>query len=104
MLAASYLLRVWTVLVKVSTLTHLDSRVTLSSHALLLGDANDAACWTTTSIARLLALLVATLAEIIRAGVYDDRAAKHALWADQLDVLVLHGTLAIALAVGLEVA
>lgn len=70
----------------------------------LLGDANNAASRTTASVASLLALLVAALAEVVGAGVHDDGAAQHALRADQLDVLVGHAARGVALAVGLEVA
>ena len=70
----------------------------------LLGNANDTAGWTSTSISRLLALLVAALAEIVGSSVDDDSATKHALRADQLDEAVLRRALAIALAVSLEVA
>lgn len=56
------------------------------------------------SVAGLLALLVATLAEVIGASVDNDGAAEDALGADQLDELVGDGALGVALAVGLEVA
>ena len=70
----------------------------------LLGNANDTASRTATCIARLLALLVATLAKIVGASVYDDGATEYALRADQLDELVANAALPIALTVGLEVA
>jgi len=70
----------------------------------LLGDANDTASGTSTSVAGLLALLVLTLAEIVGAGVDDNGAAEDALRADQLDELVRDGALGVALGVGLEVA
>jgi len=70
----------------------------------LCGDSNNTASWASASVAGLLALLVTTLAEIVSAAVNNDSATKNALWADQLDVLVSDGALAIALAVGLEVA
>jgi hypothetical protein len=57
-----------------------------------------------TSVTSLLALLVATLAEIIGTSVDNDGAAEDALGADQLDELVADGALGIALAVSLEVA
>jgi len=40
----------------------------------LVGDADDTASWTSASVASLLGLSVATLAEVIGAGVYDDGA------------------------------
>ena len=70
----------------------------------LLGDANDTASGTSTSVAGLLALLVLTLAEIVGAGVDDNGAAEDALRADQLDELVRDRALGVALAVGFEVA
>ena len=47
---------------------------------------------------------MATLTEVVGASVHNDGAAEHALWADQLDQLVLDGSLSVALAVSLEVA
>jgi hypothetical protein len=70
----------------------------------LSGDTNNTTSGPWSSIARLLALLVASLAEVIGAAVDDNRAADHALGSDQLDELVRHAALAVALAVGLEVA
>ena len=70
----------------------------------LLGNANDTASRTSASVASLLALLVATLAKVVSAGVDNDSAAEDALGADQLDVLVGDGALGVALAVSLEVA
>jgi len=55
-------------------------------------------------IPRLLALSVSTLPQVVGTGVHDDGAAQHALRADELDVLVGHGALGVALRVGLEVA
>jgi hypothetical protein len=57
-----------------------------------------------TSVTGLLALLVATLAEVVSAGVDNNGAAENTLRADQLDELVADGALGIALTVGLEVA
>ena len=70
----------------------------------LLGDTNNTASGTGTSVTSLLALLVLALAEVVGAGVHDDGAAEDALRADQLDELVRDAALGIALAVGLEVA
>lgn len=70
----------------------------------LLSNTDNAASGTAASVASLLALLVAALAEVVGAGVHDDGAAEDALGADQLDVLVGHGALGVALGVGLEVA
>lgn len=47
---------------------------------------------------------MAALAQIIRAGMHDDGAAQHGVFADQLDVLVGDGALAVALPVRVEVA
>ena len=52
-------------------------------------DANDTTGWSWTSVASLLALLVAALAKVVSAGVGNDSASENALWADELDVLVL---------------
>lgn len=71
--------------------------------ATLSCNANDAASWTSARIARLLALLVGALAEIISAGMDDDCAAEYALRANKLDELIGHRTLTVALAIGLEV-
>lgn len=69
----------------------------------LCGNANDTASWTATSVSSLLALSVATLSKIIGAGVHNNSAAEDALWADQLDQLVLDRALCVALAIGFEV-
>jgi len=47
---------------------------------------------------------VATLAEVVSAGVDNNGAAENTLGADQLDELVTDRALGVALAVGLEVA
>lgn len=70
----------------------------------LLSNTDDTASGTATSVTGLLALLVTALAEVVGASVHDDSAAEDALGADQLDVLVGHGALGVALGVGLEVA
>jgi hypothetical protein len=88
----------------------------------LVGDANDTASGTRTSVTSLLGLLVSALAEVVSAAVHDNGALWHLLailskeicWsrtyandtlgADQLDQLVRVASLSIALAVGLEVA
>lgn len=75
----------------------------LPSHP-LLGNTDDTASGTSASVASLLALLVAALAEVVGAGVDNDGAAEDALGADQLDVLVGDSALGVALGVGLEVA
>ena len=43
-------------------------------------------------------------AQIIRARVHDDGAAKHAFGSDQVDLTVRHRTFGVALSVSLEVA
>ena len=70
----------------------------------LCRDSNHTASWARTSVARLLALSVATLAKVVSSAVHDNSAAKNALWANELDQLVGNGALGIALAIGLEVA
>jgi hypothetical protein len=89
----------------------------------LLGDANNTASRTWASIASLKRLLVAALAKVISAGMDDDSALMYgsagiqiygqggdgtysddALGSDQLDKLVLDGSLGVALAIRLEVA
>lgn len=73
-------------------------------HALpLLSNTNHTASRTATRIARRLTLLMTALAQIVRAGVHDDRPAEHALGPDELDHLVRDGPLGVALAVRLEV-
>ena len=59
---------------------------------------------TSTSVASLLAFLVAALSKIIGASVDNDGATEDAVVANQLDELVGNGSLSVALAVGLEVA
>lgn len=54
----------------------------------LLGDTNDTAGWTSTSITRLLAVLMATLSEVISAGVHNNGAPDDALGSNELDQLV----------------
>ena len=80
------------------------ARFSDSELADLCRDADDTARRTAARVARLLALLVAALAEVVGAGVDDDGAAEHALGADQLDELVGDAALGVALAVRLEVA
>lgn len=70
----------------------------------LVGDTNDTASRTASSVTSLLGLLVATLAKVVSAGVDDNGAANDALGANQLDQLIGDGSLSIALAVSLEVA
>lgn len=55
-------------------------------------------------IARLQAVLVAALAQVVGARMHDDRAPQHGLLADQLDEAVLERALPVAVGVGLEVA
>lgn len=76
---------------------------TSCQHNSLCCNSNDATSWTSSSIARLLALSVTTLSEIIGAGVDNNSAAENALGTNQLDQLVLHRALSIALSIGLEV-
>lgn len=70
----------------------------------LLGDTNDTASRAGASVASLLALLIAALAQVVGAGVDNNGAAKDALGADQLDELVGNGAVGVALGVSLEVA
>lgn len=67
-------------------------------------DTNDTAGWSASRIASGFALLVATLAQIIGAGVYDDGASQDAFGPNQLDMRVLDAAFAVPLAIGLEVA
>lgn len=69
----------------------------------LCSNTNDTASWTATSVTSLLALSVSALAQIISASVHNNGTAENALWADQLDELVLDRALCVALAIGLEV-
>ena len=69
-----------------------------------LGNTNDTARWTSTSIASLLALFIAALAEVIGARMYNNSASQHTLRSDQFDELVSDGALGVARAVSLEVA
>ena len=69
----------------------------------LLGNTNNTTSGTRSSIARLLALLIATFAEIISASVHNNRASEDTLRPDELDVLVIHAALCVALTVRLEV-
>ena len=70
----------------------------------LLSDPNDAASRTAARVARRLALLVPAFAQVVRARVDDDGPAEDALGPDELDLLVRHGPLGVALRVRLEVA
>lgn len=70
----------------------------------LVGNANDAAGGAEAGVASLQGLLVATLAEVIGAGVDNNSAADDAVGADQLDQGIGDGALGIALGVGLDVA
>lgn len=70
----------------------------------LCSNTDDAASRARTRIARLLAFLVAALAQVVGAGVHDNGAAEHALRADELDQLVGDGAYGVALAIRLEVA
>jgi hypothetical protein len=69
-----------------------------------LGDTNHTASRTGSSVAGLEGLLALALAEIVGAGVDDDGAADDALRADELDELVGHRALGVALSIGLDVA
>lgn len=79
-----------------------DQRHAFLRHSCL--DTNDTTGRSWTGISSLLALLVASLSEVISASVDDDGAAEHTLWSDQLDELVGDGTLCVALTISLEVA
>ena len=70
----------------------------------LRGNANDTTSRTRARIASLLALIIATLSEVIGAGVNDHSTSDDALWADELDELIRYGALCVALSVSLEVA
>lgn len=69
----------------------------------LRGNANDTAGRARTSIASLLALLVATLAKVIGAAVNNNGATKNTLRANQLDQLVRDAAVGIALTIRLDV-
>lgn len=59
---------------------------------------------TRTSVTGLLRLLVTTTAQVVSASVDDNGAAEHALLANKLDKLVLHGANRVALGISLDVA
>jgi hypothetical protein len=67
-------------------------------------DTNDTASGTGTGVASLEGLLVVALAEIVSAGVDNDGTTNDGLGADELDELVGHGALGVALGISLEVA
>lgn len=69
-----------------------------------LSNTNHTASGTKTGIARRLAQLVSTLAQIIGAAMHDNRAAQDALRPDQFDLLVRDGALCVSLAVGFKIA
>jgi len=69
----------------------------------LCSNANDTASRSSTSIASLLGLLVAALAEIVGSRVNNYSTADNAFRANQFDQLVGGSALAIALTIGLEV-
>lgn len=54
----------------------------------LIGEADDTASGTATGVTGLEGVLVATLAEVVLAGVDDERAADNGVGADERDVLV----------------
>jgi hypothetical protein len=70
----------------------------------LIRDPNNATSGPPPGITRDETLLMAALPQIIRASMHDDGASQHGVFADQLDVLVGDGSLAVALPVGVEVA
>jgi len=70
----------------------------------LSGNADNTASRSGTSVTSLLGLLVTTLAKVIGTGVNDEGTTQNALGADQLDKLVLHGAVGVALGISLEVA
>lgn len=76
----------------------------IQSSVNLCSDANHTAGWTSASIARLLALGVTTLSQIVGASMDDDGSSDDAFWANQFDEAVFDGAFAIALSIRLEVA
>jgi hypothetical protein len=71
---------------------------------ILVGDTNNTASGTASSVTGLLRFLVATLAKVVSTGVDDNGAANDALGTDQLDQLVGNASLSITLGISLEVA
>ena len=70
----------------------------------LLGDTNHTTSRACTSIASLLALIVASLSEIVGTGVNDNGTANDAAWSNELDELVVGRAFRVALSISLEVA
>ena len=68
-----------------------------------LGNANDSASWTTSSITSGFALLMAALTQVICTCMYHNGPSQYALRANELDLLVRYGSLGTALRIGLEV-
>ena len=69
----------------------------------LVGDSDDTASRSGTSVTSLEGLLVITLAEIVGAGVDNDGSTDDAVRANQLDKRVGDRALSISLAIGLQV-
>ena len=65
---------------------------------------NDTACSTSTSIASLQALFIATLTEIILASVNNDHSSKNALGSNQFEVRILECSRCSTRRVSLDVA
>ena len=68
------------------------------------GNTNDTTSRPSSSISSGLALLVSTLAQIIGTRVHDNCTAENTFRANQLHLGILDAALAVALAIGLEVA
>lgn len=71
---------------------------------LLRRNADNPTSRSATGVSGKLALLVASSAQIVGAGMHDDGPAQHALGPDQLDESVGDGALGVALFVGFVVA
>lgn len=69
-----------------------------------VGDTDDTASWSGTSVTGLQGLLVAALAQVVLARMHHDGTAKHRGRADQLDQRVGQHALANTLVVGSDIA
>jgi hypothetical protein len=70
----------------------------------LVGDTDDTAGRSGTSVASLEGLLALSLAKVIGAGMCNNSTTDDAVGADQLDQVVRHAALGVALGIGLNVA
>ena len=71
---------------------------------LLVGNTNDTTSRSRSSIARLLALLVPALAEVVSTRMDNNSSSKNRVLADELDLAIADGALCVTLVVSLEVA